>query len=334
MPGVVQFLHGQLLQTVPLPTTPFIGRVIIVTGANSGLGLDATKHLVRLKAAKVIMGVRDLKKGQTAREEVLKSSPGKSIETEIEVWPVDLSMYSSVVAFADRAAASLTRLDAAILNAGVDLTAFSLSEGLETTLTVNVTSTFLLALLLLPTLRKTATGHGVLPHLAVVGSVVHFWANFKSITEVPEGRNILKTLSDKETAVMRERYFLSKLLVRLCVMQLARAITETASVGKPMVVVTDVAPGWCKTALFRHEDSAAARVALRLIGRGSEEGSRTLIWGILEGKESHGAYMSEGQVKKASPFARGEEGWTVGQRIWKEVMEVAEGVRPGLGENL
>ena len=40
-----QFLSGQMLQTPPLPTTSFSGQTVIITGANTGLGLEAAKQL-------------------------------------------------------------------------------------------------------------------------------------------------------------------------------------------------------------------------------------------------------------------------------------------------
>jgi len=47
MPGPTEifgFLHGQL-QTPPIPTTSFAGRTVIITGGNSGLGLEAAKQM-------------------------------------------------------------------------------------------------------------------------------------------------------------------------------------------------------------------------------------------------------------------------------------------------
>jgi retinol dehydrogenase-12 len=61
-------------------------------------------------------------KGDKARKEVLasarKSSPG-----QVEVWQLDMSEYSSVLAFGDRMK-SLARLDAFIANAGIDTIQF------------------------------------------------------------------------------------------------------------------------------------------------------------------------------------------------------------------
>lgn len=56
-----------------------------------------------------------------------------------------MANYSSVLAFDDDAYSTLSRLDAVVVNAGVSLHEFELAEGIESTLTINVVSTFLLA---------------------------------------------------------------------------------------------------------------------------------------------------------------------------------------------
>ena len=333
MPGYVQFLRGQLLQGVPVPQTSFPGQTIIVTGASSGLGLDACKHLLRLGAARIVMGVRNMEKGEKAKAEILSSTKSKTeTKTQIEVWPVDLTSYSSILAFCDRAA-ELPRLDHAILNAGVHTEEYSAAEGLESTITVNVVSTFLMGLYLLPTLRQSAQKHdkGLTPHLTITGSAVHFWANTKSLTSIPKEVNILEWLSDQDRANMKERYYLSKLLVTLLARRMGKELDKSAAAGKPLVIVNNIGPGFCRTELFRDLDNPALGVMLRVIGRSSEEGSRTLVWGLLAGKESQGVYMSEGVVKPMSDFAKSKDGDMLGEKLWKEVLGVAEQVRPGAG---
>jgi NAD(P)-dependent dehydrogenase (short-subunit alcohol dehydrogenase family) len=148
------------------------GRTFIVTGANTGLGFEATKHLVAAGAAKVVMAVRNVSSGEDAKAKIEAELGSTSVA---QVWPLDLASYASVKAFASKATAELDRVDALIENAGVFDFKRILSEGHLNTVTVNIISTFLLASLMLPKLVKTARDfEGVVPHLTVVGSSYGF----------------------------------------------------------------------------------------------------------------------------------------------------------------
>ena len=343
MPGVKQFLHGQLLETPTLPMTSLEGRNILITGANGGLGLEAAKHVLRLKASHIILACRTLSKAEGARTEILKSSPSANkpaSPTQISCYELQMDDFSSIAVFAERIQSSIARLDTVILNAGVDLQEFTLASSYETTLMVNVLGTFFLALLLLPKLRETAFKYSVLPRIAIVGSAVHFWANTKSLTGIPASESIFTTLSDEKWSVAQgnapmkgeARYFLSKLLVMLCVVRLARVISDGEKAEKAFVVVNNVAPGYCVTGLFRNDESMAVRMSLKAIGRPADVGARTLVYaGCEAGRESHGQYLSENKVKKMSAWCQGKEGMEMGERVWKEVVAIAEGVKPGVG---
>ena len=71
-------------------------------------------------------------------------------------------------------------------------------------------------------------------------------------------------------------------------------------------------------------------MGLRLIGRTAEEGSRTLVHAAAAGEESHGKYLSECRVKPESSFVRSEEGKVVEEWVWKELVWILEGIRPGV----
>jgi retinol dehydrogenase 12 len=338
-PGIFQFLRGQLLETPTFPTTDLTGQTIIVTGANTGLGLECAKHLVRLNISKLILACRSIDKGEAAKKVLLSSKPGAQTAkaTTIEVWELDMSSYASVLEFADRCENSLLRLDAVIENAGISQPSYMLAEDNESTITVNVISTFLLALLLLPKLRESAARHCKMARLTIVGSAVHFWADTKDI-ELLSGQRIMDRLNDKQTANMKNRYFLSKLLVTLCVQELAKQLLSSYAAGeavkKPLVLVNNVAPGWCKTDLLRNEKLGRAQnLALRLIGRSSEEGARTLVHGATAAKwESHAKYLSECKVKPTSPFVNSTRGNEAQEKLWKEVLGKLEKIRPGISE--
>ena len=91
------------------------GRVAIVTGANSGLGLETTRGLAR-KGAKVILACRT----QAKAEEAIAELEREGIEPEqLEFRALDLASLDSIRAFAAEIRADYPRVDLLINNAGV-----------------------------------------------------------------------------------------------------------------------------------------------------------------------------------------------------------------------
>jgi NAD(P)-dependent dehydrogenase (short-subunit alcohol dehydrogenase family) len=150
------------------------GGTFIVTGANTGLGHEAAKHFVQLSATKVILAVRSLAKGEVAKAKIEAETGIKGVA---EVWPLDLGSYDSVKAFATKVN-ELERLDAVVENAAIALDQWSVADmGMETTMCVNVTGTMMLAGLVMPKLKESASKYpNILPHLSIVGSGVAFTA--------------------------------------------------------------------------------------------------------------------------------------------------------------
>jgi NAD(P)-dependent dehydrogenase (short-subunit alcohol dehydrogenase family) len=196
----LDFLYRQLFVWLPTPTFDFTDQTVIITGSNTGLGREAARHIVRLHAAKVILAVRNVEKGQQAALDILEST--KRTSSTIEVWELDLSSSASVKAFAARAQ-GLERLDAVVLNAGILTTQFKLVEGEESSIAVNVVHNTLLALLLLPKLRESTKKTGLRGRIAFVGSDLQYIAKFA------EGRtpgNTFDVLRIEEKADMDDRY--------------------------------------------------------------------------------------------------------------------------------
>lgn len=195
--GILTFLYRQLFVKPPYPEHDLTGQTIIVTGSNVGLGMEAARHFVRMNAEKVILAVRSVEKGEKAKASIEESTGRQGVA---EVWSLDLASYDSVKHFVRRAE-GLKRLDAVVENAGIATRKYERAEDNEATVTVNVVSTFLLALMILPKLRETATKYNVTPRLTIVSSEVHMFTDF------PERNspNIFHTLDDKATADMDDR---------------------------------------------------------------------------------------------------------------------------------
>ena len=189
------FLYSQLFVTLPKPTKDFTGQTVIVTGSNTGLGLEAARHLSRLNATLIILAVRTIAKGEAAKKSILAST-GRPYNS-IEVWDLDMQSYDSIKAFCVKAN-SLPRLDAALLNAGIMTKYFKIVAGYESTITTNVIGTFLLALGLLPKMKQSAAEHNTQGRLSVVSSDLHFVAKF------PQGKSedFFAALSDEKSSEM------------------------------------------------------------------------------------------------------------------------------------
>lgn len=167
------FLYSQLFVSLPPPDHDFIGQTVVITGANTGLGLEAARHMLKLNASHLILGVRNLSKGHAAKEELQKST-GRT--TPIDIFQLNMEDYESVKGFA-ASVSSLPRVDVAILNAGKMSQEFYIAEKDESTITVNVVSTMLLGLLILPKLRASAQDGRPTPRLVIVASDRHVMTN-------------------------------------------------------------------------------------------------------------------------------------------------------------
>lgn len=196
------FLYSQLFVTLPIPTEDFTGQTVIVTGSNTGLGLEASRHLCRLNASLVILAVRNPTKGAAAKDSILASTGRPS--NSIEVWELDMNSFDSVKAFVARAN-KLQRLDAILENAGMMTQHFNLVAGYESTITTNVISTFLLALLILPKLKESAARFKFQPRLCIVASDLHFIAKFKE----GDADDIFAALNDKHSVLGMERFVIT-----------------------------------------------------------------------------------------------------------------------------
>src|SRR4249920_1682766 len=123
------------------------GRLIVVTGANSGTGQEAARRLAAA-GAHVVMAVRTVAKGEQARAGILAQHPG----AELEVRRVDLADLGSVRQFADGLLADGTPIDLLINNAGVMAppTRMTTADGFELQFGSNYLGPFALTVRLLP----------------------------------------------------------------------------------------------------------------------------------------------------------------------------------------
>ncbi|KAB5575723.1 short-chain dehydrogenase/reductase-like protein [Coniochaeta sp. 2T2.1] len=327
---ITHLLHQQFLP-LPLPssTSSFAGQTILVTGANSGLGLEASRHFVRLGAARVILACRSLASGEAARRDILQSTTTTlAPKGVVEVWEVDLAKFDSVNRFCQRVREELERLDVVVMNAGVAVPEFeTVDGGFERQVGVNVVGTFLMALGLLGKLRegkREGKGEG---RMVFVASDGHHFARF------PERHHPSIFAAFKDPSTMSDdRYNTTKLLVVLLARELAARLPLSPQNNNPIVSV--VTPGFCKSRISRNLPLAGrlgVGAFLAVIGRTTEVGSRTLVAAAAAGgRDTHGRYMESCRVGEPSVFVRSEEGGEAQKRVWGELMEVLEGIESGV----
>jgi NAD(P)-dependent dehydrogenase (short-subunit alcohol dehydrogenase family) len=277
------------------PKASFAFKNVLITGANTGLGFEAASKFAALGASKVILGCRDEAKGKVAKS-IIDQRTGKG--DKLHVWPLDMNSYESIQAFARRAS-SLDHLDVAVLNAGVFKVDYKQSPyRWEETLQVNVISTLLLGLLLLPKLRssKTSTSQSVLEFVSSRRAEKITFNEFQLLHA-----NLLKSFNDRSEFKPGQQYQLSKLFLFCLTERLAQVVTKySESAHQPDVIVTSVCPGFCQSNLSRGHTGIVATALRAVLNatllRTTEEGSRTLVSGAALGKEAHGQLWYDDKI--------------------------------------
>ncbi|MEM7117364.1 MAG: oxidoreductase [Chloroflexota bacterium] len=127
------------------------GKIVVITGANSGLGLESAKILAA-KGATIVMACRNMSKATQAKADVLQQVP----DAQLDVMQLDNASLDSVKSFADAFKAKYDRLDILLNNAGVMAIPRTLTQdGFEMQLGVNHLGHFALTGHLLDVITNT-----------------------------------------------------------------------------------------------------------------------------------------------------------------------------------
>jgi len=140
------------------------GKVIVVTGGNSGLGYESVKAFAE-KGATVILASRTLEKGETAKKELSVYAP----KGNINVMQLDLMDLTSIKTFAQEFKTLYNRLDILLNNAGIMMTPYQLTKnGFESQFGTNHLGHFALTALLFDLIKNTKNSRVV-----TVSSIAH-----------------------------------------------------------------------------------------------------------------------------------------------------------------
>jgi NAD(P)-dependent dehydrogenase (short-subunit alcohol dehydrogenase family) len=292
----------------------FAGRNVIVTGASSGMGIEAAAKFAALGASKVIMTARDLEKGERVKANIEARLGTKG---QLEVWELDLKSYDSIVAFAERAN-TLEHLDIVILNAGAWRRSFvSSKHGWEEDIQVNTISTTLLGILLLPKLKESQKHTGKVPVLEFVNSGLH--QNVKINPDALNTDYILQAYNPPQSFSGGKQYSISKLFLMFATNKLA----EATSSGE--VIITSVCPGMVASDMGRDfyfpGIGIILWIAATLVQRSPEEGSRLVLSGATQGEQVHGRFWKDDKLMPIASSLAGDENKKIAQRVWDEIVE-------------
>lgn len=127
--------------------------VIVITGANSGLGYSATLHEAA-QGHTIIMAIRNMDKGTAARNRILAQVP----QADLRLIPLDLASLHSVQVFAERVAQQFDHIDVLCNNAGIMVPPFGrTAEGFEIQIGTNFLGHYALTCRLMPLLCRASS---------------------------------------------------------------------------------------------------------------------------------------------------------------------------------
>lgn len=252
------------------------GKVAIVTGANSGMGLATTAALCDA-GAKVIMLCRSEERGREALAKLNEKE-----ERQVELLLCDLGDYDSVREFARAVKAKYKRIDILVNNAGfISLDRQETKEGLERQFGINHIGHFLLTMLLLKNM-----GEGT--RIVNVASGAH-----------KVGRIHFEDINLKKHFNVITAYSQSKLANVLFTRELARRVAERG------ITVNCCHPGAVATNIGIDRDTGFGKTVTGLLKpffQTPEEGARTAIFLAMDEsvKNVSGEYFYRCRIAKSS----------------------------------
>ena len=288
------------------------GRTAVVTGANSGLGLETARELARA-GAHVVLACRNLDKGEAARDEIDRDVPGASLELA----KLDLGELASVRAFAKEFNASHDGLDLLINNAGVMASPRRYTaDGFELHLGTNHLGPFALTAQLIGAMEGRHDARVV-----TLSSGAHRM-----------GRISFGNLEGRHRYNRWRAYGQSKLANLLFMRELDRRLREAGSEVKSLAAHPGYAATHLQSAAAPLADRVLMKVTNAVIAQSAAMGALPSLYAATYPGLAGGSYIGPdgiaergGHPRKVgmSSAARDEE---TGRRLW-EVSEDLTGVR-------
>ena len=230
-------------------------KIVIITGANRGIGKEAAKEIAKLDA-KVYMACRSLDSANQVRDEIIKETNNESVF----VLQLDLASIESINSFVASFKNEESKLDVLINNAGITSRTKKLNDaGVELTFAINVLGHHYLTKLLIDLLEKSSSSRII------------------NVASEYAGDLDLKDINyDKRNYDTTAAYKQSKQANRMLTREWAKRLVDEN------ISVYSMTPGWVpSTDLFR-EESTLNKVVIKTAGfiggRSVEQGADTIVW--------------------------------------------------------
>lgn len=284
-----------------------VGKTVIITGANTGIGKETARDLSR-RGARVILACRSVERGMKAAKEIEPDSTG-----ELVVRQLDLTSFKSIRKFAEEINSTEERVDILINNAGLMCDKSTTEDGIDTQFCSNHLGHFLLTHLLLDKIKASAPAR-----IINVSSNGHlggkmYWDDL----------NMEKPGSYSSIYM----YCQTKLANILFTKELARRLKGTGVntyALHPGAVITEFQSKPSEKgipAIFIHLTNFSLKF-LTFLWKNAEEGAQTTIYcavaEVLEGQS--GLYYSDCAVKTPASLALNEE---AAKKLWDVSVKMA-----------
>ena len=289
----VKFVKMCAPRTTKQDDTRLDDKIVLITGANTGIGIHTVIDLAKRGAA-VVMACRNLQKSEPA----LKEAKEKSGSENIDLMQLDLSSLNSVRTFAENFSSKYDKLHILINNAGIMMCPFKKTEdGFESQIGTNHFGHFALTNLLLKKLAASAPSRVI-----TVSSVMH-----------KQGKIDFDDINyDKRSYSDSGAYNQSKLANILFTKELHKKAVDhgiTAYALHPGVVTTDLSRSSFTLKVFYGTVG-------RVFGKTPVQGAQTTIYcAVTEGLEKDsGGYFVDSKLASSSRASCNEED---AKRLWE-----------------
>lgn len=253
------------------------GKTFLITGANSGIGFEASKVLSK-KGAQVILTSRDLKKGMEAIEAIKKENP----TAKLDLLLLDLADFQSIHNFSNEFHSRYSKLDVLVNNAGVmnppkrELT----KQHFEVQFGTNHIGHFLLTGLLLDVLKSTPNSR-----ITIQSSIVHK-------TESMKPDIYFDDLNFEKSYNRDQAYAQSKLANLLFAYELDRRLKA----AKINTIVTAAHPGYTKTNLQATSGFMMAVIMNNILAQNVKIGALPILRAATEENLTGGEYFGPTKI--------------------------------------